>query len=142
MRIDFDAIRARTSQQTEKQTEHRGQIESLVELAGELNGARKIGTDAAVEDAEQAIREDALEVCVRSGWVAQLDGKTKPAEFIILLATGGPAYRLQGKLDAYGQPENVRLMFQDWFKPWVIVPLTEDEQAAALTYASVFYFGE
>jgi hypothetical protein len=130
---------------TGKQTEHRGQIDSIVELAQALTIARTLHgrrADNAIDDAEQAIREDALEVCVRSGWVAQLDKETKPEEFFILLATGGPAYRLQGKLDEHGQPENVRLMFQDWLTPWVIVPLTENEQKAALTYASCFYFGE
>jgi hypothetical protein len=141
MRIDFAAIRERTASVMAKKAEHRGQIDSIVELAEAFSSARDVQDEARWEAAEQAIREDALEVCVRSGWVAQLDKETKPEEFVILLATGGPAYRLVGSLED-GQPESVRLDHQNWGTPWTKVELTPEENSAALTYASVFYFGE
>jgi hypothetical protein len=71
------------------------------------------------------------------------DADTKPAEFTILLATGGPACRLIGDLNEHGEPENVRIEGQDWGTPWTeLRPTTEEERAALETYARTFYFGE
>ena len=87
--------------------------------------------------ASDAIREDALEVQVRSGWTNP--GETlEPAEFNILLCTGGPAVRIMGELDNYGNPERAWLEYKDWGTPWVelIESDTMDKRNALLEYAS------
>jgi len=104
--------------------------------------------DAAVEDARRAIEEDALSVEIRSDWYnpGSID-KPEPAEFRILLCTGGPAVQIIGDLDEHGQPENPRLQCQDWFIPWQDVPRPdgvdyETWERVLLTYCQQFYFGE
>lgn len=95
------------------------------------------------EDAEQTIHEDPLSVEVRSGWYTlDRDVDKKPAEYNILLTTGGPAARIIGDLDEYGQPESARFEYQDWFMPWTEVRLKQEDSAILLRYAQQFYFGE
>lgn len=92
-----------------------------------------------VEEAEQRIREDALSLEVRSGWVG-LGEEMVLEEFSILLGTGGPAYRIRGTLNQYGEPDRARLEVQDWGKPWTEY-LGADPSGlaeACLTYARVF----
>lgn len=68
------------------------------------------------DDARQRIEEDALSIEVRSDW--QSMGETlEPAEFCILLTTGGPAVRIVGELNN-GEPSRPRLQVQDWGTPW------------------------
>src|SRR5262245_19200441 len=67
------------------------------------------------EAGRQAIHEDALSVLVRSGWYVPGHEAGKPEEFEILLCTGGPAVRLIGSLDNFGQPDSVSMQVQDWF---------------------------
>jgi hypothetical protein len=99
--------------------------------------------DTKREDAETAIHEDALSVEVRSGWYSPGDtDAAKPAEYNILITTGGPAARIVGDLDQYGQPTNARFEYQDWFQPWTEVPLQSKDTDILLTYAQQFYFGE
>lgn len=96
------------------------------------------------DEAEERIREDALSVEMRGDWYAYgtepADAAT-PAEFRILLATGGPACRLVGDLDG-GRPEGVKLQTQDWGTPWTDYDDTEEEAQAFLAFAETFYFGE
>ena len=117
-------------------------------------------SDAALE----AIQESPLSVEVRSGWVSLTDwgylkrdaSSIEAAEYKILLTTGGPALRIIGELDQYGEPETARLEYQDWGTPWTeYVPLTDkatptlhsetyrDVAAldALLAYARSFYYG-
>lgn len=103
------------------------------------------------EDARRSIEEDALSVQVRSGWYSpgapENDTMRRPCEYEILLCTGGPACRIIGKLDQYGQPETARLEVQDWFQPWtemrpVVAPNNYDSEPSMLAYARCFYFGE
>lgn len=91
------------------------------------------------EDAEQRIHEDPLSIEVRGDWCTLGESAGKPTEFKILLATGGPAVRICGELDAYGQPTRAYLQVQDWFTPWTDYT---DVDSDLLTYASQFYFGE
>jgi hypothetical protein len=58
--------------------------------------------------------------------------------------TGGPAVRLIGALNHYGEPETVTMQVQDWFQPWTdFRPATAPhDQDALLTYARCFYFGQ
>jgi hypothetical protein len=93
--------------------------------------------------ARETIQEDALDIQVRSDWYSPGDADgAKPAEFMILLCTGGPAVRIIGDLDN-GEPSRARIEYQDWFTPWTeLVDITSDEREALLTYSRTFYFGE
>lgn len=96
------------------------------------------------DSARERIQEDALSVQVRSGWFTpgHEAEKLKPAEFEILLCTGGPACRIIGDLDDYGQPDSCRLQHQDWGTPWTEHFLNSEQRDYVLTYCRVFYFGE
>lgn len=108
------------------------------------------------EDARETIQSSVLCVEVRSDWHAPMaDNETKPAEYRILLATGGPALQLTGELSEHGEPETARLEHQDWGTPWTPLDwtLTTDKgtaelrgwnkyQAYLLDFARQFYFGE
>jgi hypothetical protein len=92
------------------------------------------------EDAEQVIHEDPLCVEVRSGWT-RLGEPLTPAQYTILLGTGGPACRIIGSLDEYGEPESATIEHQDWFTPWTEYLLDQEEEEAVVDYARCFYFG-
>lgn len=95
------------------------------------------------EQRERISSEDALEVSVREGWHAPRAEQEKPVEYYILLGTGGPASRIVGELDEYGQPTSATYEFQDWFKPWTAADdLSDEEEATLLEYAREFWFGE
>lgn len=95
--------------------------------AGEASpaGPDNRGEDAV--DARERITESALSVEVRSPWYAPGEGVRRmgtdsvyplaPAEYCILLSTGGPALRLMGDLSEHGEPESARLEAQDWGTP-------------------------
>ena len=69
------------------------------------------------DDAETRIHEDPLCIEYRSDW--QTPGETlTPAEFTVLLTTGGPAVRLIGEFDHHNSPHRVRLQSQNWGTPW------------------------
>jgi hypothetical protein len=114
------------------------QYDSIRELVEQLR------EDEDCDRAREAILEDALSVLVRSGWYAPGSDAGEPEEFEILLCTGGPAVRLIGTLDNYGEPDSVGMQVQDWFQPWTdFDPATGDEdEDVLLTYARCFYFGE
>jgi len=93
------------------------------------------------EAAQTAIREDALSCEVRGGWVEPGSTEQMHAEeFRLLLGTGGPAVRIIGSLDQYGQPDGARLETQDWGTPWTEYTLADE--SVLLKYAACFYFGE
>ncbi len=95
------------------------------------------------DKAQQAIEEDALSVEVRSEWHQPgTIGDEVYAEFRILLCTGGPAVQILGDVGEHGQPDQARLMCQDWFTPWTEVILESEETADLLTFAQTFYFGD
>lgn len=95
------------------------------------------------DQASESINEDPLSIEVRSDWHTPGDGNNDPSEYKILLCTGGPAVRIIGDLDEHGQPDSVRLEYQDWFTPWTdYTETTSEEDEALLTYAQHFYFGE
>ncbi len=108
------------------------EIAELEEVAGECTSR---------EEAEQRIHEDALSCEVRSGWV---DGynfvDAEPAEFQILLSTGGPASRIVGELRD-GEVHRAWLEVQDWGTPWTDHYETGLSEVCE-TYARCFYFGE
>ena len=125
----------------------RAQLDTLVEMVEALNDDlvwRKLFLLEEWEemDAAEAIQEDPLEVSVRGSW--QSPGiEPEFTEYQIILCTGGPAVRITGDLDNYGQPADAKLEYQDWFTPWETYhDVSEDEQAALDTYVAQFYFGD
>jgi hypothetical protein len=118
------------------------------------------------------IAESALSVQVRSGWHVPGD-EAEAEEYTILLQApksmssrrgdpcmpaeekalravalkrfGGPAVRIVGKLNQYGEPVTATLEHQDWFAPWTRVDLRTstvlNAEGVMLTYARQFYFG-
>ena len=82
-----------------------------------------------------------LSVLVRSDW-ASPGCDLQPAEYEILLCTGGPAVRMRGDLSDYGEPDTVCLEYQDWFASWDRLALSSDESRAVARLVSLFWFGE
>lgn len=98
-------------------------------------------TDYLSEDrAREAIQQDSLSVEVRGDWHDPSAHDPTNAEYHILLSTGGPAARIVGELNQYGEPETARLEVQDWFLPWT--EYTDADENVLLAYAGVFYYGE
>ncbi len=135
----------------EELSDPQGTTDELLELRDELAELKQAaGECTSREEAEVRILEDALSVEVRSGWVEPGVTEFDAEEFMILLATGGPAVRIIGELGQYGDPSRARLQVQDWFTPWTeylghSVSDTEREpvdQDVLLTYCRCFYFGE
>jgi hypothetical protein len=100
----------------------------------------------------ERIEETPLSVLVRSDWfeshiLSDDSPHTRglvyisPAEFEILLCTGGPAVRIVGGLDR-GQPDTVHLQWSEWGVPWTDYPLTRQEEEDVLEFAGCFYYGE
>ena len=90
------------------QDENAEELEELITAAGDC-------TDE--DEARDRIMEDPLEVQVRSDWTNPGEEMT-PSEFMVLLCTGGPAVRIVGELDQYGEPCRAWLEYQDWGTPW------------------------
>ena len=135
----------------------KGWYESICEMVATLKSVQaangKYGGSNKEDYARDRIHESVLSVEVRSGWSAPGDKYAKPKEYSILLTTGGPALRLIGDLDEYGQPETARLEYQDWGTPWTEYNPGHHEDAfkpedydaydsTLLAFASCFYFGE
>jgi len=107
---------------------------SIAEMVEALDGEDE-------ENARETIQEDPLEIQVRSDWYSPGDTENaKPAEYKILLGTGGPASRIVGDLDEYAQPTRARLQVQDWGKPWT--EYFDVDRVVLLRYAQCFYFGD
>jgi len=128
----------------------RGELENSEDALNEWNDAyeeelseleAEAGDCANKEDAEQRIQEDPLSVQVRSDW-HDPGGDSEASEFQILLCTGGPAVKIEGKLGQWNQPESAEIFYQDWFTPWSPLGLTHKEQEIVLEYCHCFYFGE
>ena len=92
-----------------------------------------------IEEAEEAIREDPLEVSIRTGWHG-IGNNPEPDEYRILLYTGGSEVVLIGRL-YHNLPIDVFLEYQGCVKPWERYPLDRDEKDDCLTYARQFDFG-
>ena len=105
------------------------ELADLEEAAGDCSDA---------DDAEQRIQEDPLAIDFRSDWVSK-PSEMEPAEFAILLCTGGPAVRIRGELDR-GQPVRAWLEYQDWGTPWT--QYFDADSDRLCEYASRFYYGE
>ncbi|MFC2081702.1 hypothetical protein ACFLR0_00790 [Candidatus Bipolaricaulota bacterium] len=123
------------------------QLESILELVEAMENAQVDGEalyegeSLGLDELKERAREWPLSVLVRSEWAAP-DSELTPAEYEVLLCTGGPAVRLRGDLSTYGEPETAHLEYQDWFTAWDRLALSSDESAAAARFASLFWFGE
>ena len=112
-------------------------LESIMEMVQNLNS----DNDEDREDAIERIYEHPLSVQVRSVW-CDPGSKMDPAEFKILLCTGGPAVRIIGELDHHDEPYQAQLEYQDWFTPWEeLHDITEEQHEALLTYCQLFNYG-
>lgn len=107
-------------------------VESARVLLETLKAAEQNEDEEVREDTTQEIEEYPLSVQVRSG---------KPAEYEILLSTGGQASRIIGTLSEHCEPESASFEFQDWFKPWTAAQLSGAKRDLLLDFASHFYFG-
>ena len=123
---------------------HAATVAALVELAENLRDARESGDDEAIEAAEDAINCDPLSIRVRDGWRYLHEESEGATEFEILLSTGGPASRIIGTLDQYGEPETFHVEVQDWFQPWQSFVGMTGKQGDLIRqyYLSQFYFEE
>jgi hypothetical protein len=114
--------------------------EDAAELAALVDAVTLDGEEVDEDTARERIQEDALSCQVRSDWEDNAEAFT-PAEFGLLLTTGGPAVRIIGELDD-GEPTRARLEVQDWGTPWTEHFTTGEDNEALLSYARCFYFGE
>jgi hypothetical protein len=115
------------------------QLASIKELTKQLTRNPQADEISALEQ----IRDDALDIQVRRDWEGVGNELPEaPTQYKILLCTGGPAVRIKGNLDGYGQPETAQLEYQDWGTPWTRLPITREDIDALLAYAGCFYFGE
>ena len=111
--------------------------EAIREMVEAMNNAE---TDEQQEQARETIENDPLSVEVRSSWFSPgSEDYNTPAEYKILLSTGGPATRIIGQFSEYGEPETATLQVQDWSKPWT--DYTQDvAESILLDYARCFSF--
>ena len=115
-------------------------LKIIVEFIQRLRAAQDAGDEAAEDAAREEIWYLPLEVTVRSGW--QRPGEAmEPEEYQILLATGGPAVRIVGDLDLWGEPATAVLQYQHWGIPWTEYPADGEEAQALLEFARQFYYG-
>jgi len=128
---------------TDAELQARAQLESVRDMAKGLQEARYADNYDDIENAEQAIQDDALDVQVRSDWHALGETRVQNAQYTILLCTGGPAVRIKGTLDDYQEPATAQLEYQDWGIPWTrLAGLTIEDVEALLVYAGCFYFAD
>lgn len=116
----------------EMDDDEKEELEELEKAAGDCENE---------DDARERVEQDALSVEVRSGWHTPGSSDSEPEHFKILLCTGGPAVRIMGTLNKYGEPERAWLEYQDWWTPWIERSNNPGDEETLLAYARVFYFG-
>lgn len=126
-------------------TDGLGHLSEIVRLVKILDWARASDRHQLADSIFDRLYGMRLSITVRDGWRApgQLTDEM-PEEFEILLATGGPAVRIYGELDHHGEPSSLcQLQNQDWRTPWQqVVPVTDEQQAALLTFCRCFHFAD
>ena len=128
--------------QAAAQYAHIGELIEALEAVQQRGGEPVIIDGEPIEN-EDDVREriDALAVSaeVRSGWT-MAGGELEADEYQIALCVGGPAVRVYGALDAFGEPHNARIEYRDWAASWRAYAADVDEQVL-LDFARQFYFG-
>lgn len=94
---------------------------------------------ALLDEITDYARELPLSVLVRSDWHAP-GSEFQPAQFELLLATGGPAVRIIGELDHRREPYRPQLQYQDWGIPWTDHP--ESKVDFLEWFAGLFWYGD
>jgi len=128
-------------------TDGLGDLSEIVRLVKILNWAWDTDRNLLAESIEERLHEMPLSITVRDGW--RMPGQPtdeQPEEFEILLGTGGPAVRIYGTLDRYGEPDQCQLQNQDWHTPWQAVRIPAADCPAApqalLKFCRCFYFAD
>ena len=125
-----------TTSQTAEAAAHYGEIKRKVRVLKYLETRQDSNWR---EDLILRIHEGALSVRVRDDWYTPGEYEENvPLDYEILLCWGGPAVRIVGKLDRFGEPESAILEFQDWGIPWT--PVYED--GPLVDYARCWYFDQ
>ncbi len=120
----------------------RGCLEKIKERVETLHHAYEANNYEADDAARETLCQNAYGIAVRSDWVNP-GTEMKPGEYLITLAGGGPAARISGMLDEFGEPTSAGLEYQDWFEPWTpYFDMTIRDNEAILEYAKQFYFGD
>lgn len=119
----------------------RANLEYIGELIQRLRAAQEAGDKAAEDAAREEIEDLPLEILVRSGWQRPGEDAGPPEEYQILLTTGGPAVRITGALDRWGEPATAVLEYADWGTPWTAYPADVEEARTLLEFARQFYYG-
>jgi len=133
-----DKKKGKAQEEDRAKEQAKSQLESIRDMVKRLDS----DDEEEREQAQQEIQEDPLSVEVRSGWYTPGE-EHEPAEYMILLCTGGPACRIIGDLGSHNEPENARIEYQDWGTPWTRYNEdTQEDREAMLTYARQFYYGE
>ena len=128
-------------EQAKAQAEYIRAVIDAYHTAGENDTATVDGETLTQDEIADRIQEHPLEVSVRSDWHSPGEN-VKPSEFAILLCTGGPAVRVRGDLDNYGQPSRAWMEYQGWGEPWAQYFLDHDELEALQEYVGFFWYGE
>lgn len=95
---------------------------------------------AAAQDAEDPadeLRQLPLSVTTRSAW-GSAGSPLLPAEYELLLCTGGPAVRVTGDLDDDFEPVTATMQHQDWGTPWTDFHTADESKL--LAFSSHFYY--
>ena len=132
-----------TAEDTDRaKSQAQAQLESIKELAKDLEDADAGTNEDARDEARQAIHEDPLSVEVRSGWhTPGGDDDSDDGEYRILLCTGGPAVRIIGSLSPFAEPDSAHIEYQDWGTPNTSSSSPLIGRRVQLDYARTFYFG-
>jgi len=113
----------------------------IVELIQRLRAAQDAGDEAAEDEVREEIENLPLEILVRSWWYHPGEDAGPPAEYRIVLVTGGPEVRITGGLDSWRQPITALLEYADWSTSWTAYPADDEEYQALLEFARQFYYG-
>lgn len=110
------------------------------ELA-ELNELlEQAGGYANQDEVREGINSNQYGVEVRSSWTT-LGRDLELDEFKITLCGGGPACWIQGTLNM-GEPDSVRVYYNDWGVPATEYNPGSEVLEAVLAYAQAFHYGE
>lgn len=98
----------------------------------------QVGSYESREEVEREMREMPLCIEVRSGW-SHPTGDLTPAEYKIVLSSGGPHCELRGDLDNGSAHGPVRVLYSGWSESGELFDIS-DEQRRALNYFVDIFF--